>query len=296
MGKKELIAETGAGMHGTATATVGAMLWLPVKVFMWAKDIERQAMNVERIKMLGAEIVSVQEGSKTLKDAVNAAMKYRTNNLDEGYYLLWSALWPHPYPTIVWHAQSVVGRETKKQFKKLSWNDLPDVVCACVGWWSNAIGIFSWFVDDNEVQLVGVEAGGQWISSLGEHAARIAWQEWTIWVIQWYKSYFLQDEAWNMQETSSISAWLDYAGIGPEHAYLHALWRTQYVSATDTEVMDAFNLLAQQEWILSALESAHAVAYAIKQAPTMSVDQTIIINLSWRWDKDLHTIIAQWNI
>jgi tryptophan synthase beta chain len=219
-------------------------------------------------------------------------MKYRTNNLDDGYYLLWSALGPHPYPTIVGHSQSIVGRETKKQFKELSWKELPDIVCACVGWWSNAIGIFSWFVGDKSVELVWVEAAGQWLSSLWEHAARIAGQQGTIGVIQWYKSYFLQDEAWNMQETSSISAWLDYAGIWPEHAHLHVLGRATYVAATDDEVMDAFNLLAQQEWILWALESAHAVAYAIKHAPTMSTDQTIVINLSWRGDKDLHTIIA----
>lgn len=291
MWKKELIAETWAWMHGTATATVGAMLWLPVKVFMWAKDIERQAMNVERIKMLGAEIISVEEWSQTLKDAVNAAMKYRTNNLDDWYYLLGSALGPHPYPTIVWYSQSIVWKEVKKQFKELSWQILPDLVCACVWWGSNAIGIFSAFVDDKAVKLIWVEAWWQWVSTLWEHAARIDWQQWTVWIMQWYKSYFLQDKVWNMMETSSISAWLDYAWIWPEHAYLHSLWRAQYVSATDEEVMNAFNLLAQKEWILSALESAHAVAYAIKQSQNMNPSQNIIVNLSWRWDKDLHTIL-----
>lgn len=291
MWKTELIAETWAWMHGTAVATVWAMLWFPVKVFMWAKDIERQKMNVERIKLLWAEVISVDEWSKTLKDAVNAAMKYWTNNLASSYYLLWSALWPHPYPTIVKEAQSVVWREAKKQFAALTWKNLPDIVCACVWWWSNAIGIFSAYVDDSEVELIWVEAWWHDTKKLWNHAARIDGVWGSEWIMQGYKSLFLQDKHGNMAHTSSISAWLDYAGIWPEHAYLHSIQRVSYTSVSDNQVLDAFDTLARTEWILSALESAHALAYALEKAPTMSPDQHILINLSGRWDKDLHTIL-----
>ncbi len=290
MGKKFLIAETWAWMHGVSTATVAAKFGMTAKVFMWSVDVARQAMNVQKMELMGTDVISVQDGTKTLKDAVTAALKYRMNNLSDSYYLLWSALWPYPYPHIVRESQSVVGKECLQQFEQVAHKKNPDYIMACVWWWSNAIGIFAPYLDNHDVKLIGVEAA--WISKdhKWKHAVRITWQWAHNGIYHGYKSIFLQDDSWNIAHTHSVSAWLDYPWIGPEHAFLADAWRVSYESATDEEVMDAFALTAHKEWILSALESAHALAHAYKVAPTFSKDTTILVNLSGRGDKDLHTV------
>jgi tryptophan synthase beta chain len=292
MGKTELIAETGAGMHGTATATVGAMLDMKVKVFMGEEDTIRQKANVDRMRLLGAEVVAVKTGTRTLKDAVNEAIKYFMSRMDSAYYLLWSAVWPYPYPKIVRISQSIVGTEAKGQFTALTGKTHPDYALACVGGGCNSIGLFSAFIDNPNVELIGVEAGGRSIGTMGEHAARMTGVGWACGVFHGYKSYFLQYQEGNIAPTHSISSGLDYPGIGPEHAYLHDSGRVHYVSASDQEVIDAFLLLARKEWILAALESSHALAHAFKLAPTLSSDETLLVNLSGRGDKDLHTIFT----
>lgn len=291
MDKSTLIAETWAGMHGVSVSTVGAMLDLKVKVFMGEEDTHRQKMNVEKMKLLGAEVIPVTTWSRTLKDAVNASMKYRLDHTQDVYNLIWSALWPHPFPSIVREAQSIVWEETKQQFKNMTSIDLPNYIIACVGGWSNAIGIFASFLEETSVQLIWVEAWGRSIQSHGEHAARVEWIGAEIGIFHWYKSYFLQHDDGNIASTHSVSAGLDYPGLGPEHAYLHDIQRVQYTSASDKEVMHAFQVCAHTEGILPALESAHAVAYALKLAPALSSEKHMIINMSWRWDKDLHTVI-----
>src|SRR5215217_2806621 len=285
MGKTRIIAETGAGQHGVATAAVCAMLGIECVVYMGTKDIERQKPNVFRMRLLGAEVRGVPSGSQTLKDAVNEAMRDWVTNPDS-YYLLGSALGPHPYPTMVRDFQSVIGQEARQQIQQAA-GRLPDVVIACVGGGSNAIGIFSGFMPDAQVDLRGVEAGGRG-KALGEHAARFSGGQ--LGVFQGTRSYVLQDEDGQISLTHSISAGLDYAAVGPEHAMLHDDERAFYTSASDEEALAAFQTLSRLEGIIPALESAHAVAEAVKLAPTMDHNQIILVNLSGRGDKDIFTV------
>jgi tryptophan synthase beta chain len=285
MGKTRIIAETGAGQHGVATAAVCAMLGIECIVYMGSKDIERQKPNVFRMRLLNAEVRAVTSGSQTLKDAVNEAMRDWVTNPDS-YYLLGSALGPHPYPTMVRDFQSVIGREARAQILDAA-GVLPDVVVACVGGGSNAIGIFHGFLGDEKVDLRGVEAGGRG-KALGEHAARFSGGQ--LGVFQGTRSFVLQDDDGQIATTHSISAGLDYAAVGPEHAQLHDEERAFYTSASDEEALEAFQLLSRLEGIIPALESSHAVAEAIKLAPTMAKDQVLLVNLSGRGDKDIFTV------
>ncbi|HEU5087317.1 MAG TPA: tryptophan synthase subunit beta, partial [Roseiflexaceae bacterium] len=285
MGKTRVIAETGAGQHGVASATVCALLGIECVVYMGTDDMERQKPNVFRMRLLGADVRGVASGSRTLKDAINEAMRDWVTNPDS-YYLLGSALGPHPYPSMVRDFQSVIGREARAQFQEAV-GGLPDVVIACVGGGSNAIGMFSGFVDDEQVDLRGVEAGGRG-AALGEHAARFSGGR--PGVLQGTYTYVLQDEDGQIGLTHSISAGLDYAAVGPEHAMLHDTERAFYTSVNDEQALAAFQTLSRTEGIIPALESAHAVAEAIELAPTMRPDQTILVNLSGRGDKDIFTV------
>ncbi|MDW8148750.1 MAG: tryptophan synthase subunit beta [Roseiflexaceae bacterium] len=285
MGKTRIIAETGAGQHGVATATVCALLGMECVIYMGVDDMARQQPNVFRMRLLGAEVRGVASGSRTLKDAINEAMRDWVTNPDS-YYLLGSALGPHPYPTMVRDFQSVIGREAREQILAAT-GRLPDVVLACVGGGSNAIGIFHAFLSDEGVALRGVEAGGRGITP-GNHAARFAGGR--PGVLQGTYTYVLQNDDGQIELTHSISAGLDYAAVGPEHALLHDQGRATYTTADDEEALDAFQTLARLEGIIPALESAHAVAEAIKLAPTMRPDQIILINLSGRGDKDIFTV------
>lgn len=287
MGKQRIIAETGAGQHGVATATVCALLGMECVVYMGVDDMARQQPNVFRMRLLGAEVRGVESGSRTLKDAINEAMRDWVTN-PESYYLLGSALGPHPYPTMVRDFQSVIGREAREQMLAQV-GRLPDVVVACVGGGSNAIGIFHPFLDDPSVALRGVEAGGRG-STLGDHAARF--RAATPGVLQGTYSYVLQDADGQIALTHSISAGLDYASIGPEHAWLHDTGRATYTAADDEEALDGFVTLSRYEGIIPALESAHAIAEVIKLAPTLPPDQIILVNLSGRGDKDIFTAAA----
>jgi len=286
MGKRRIIAETGAGQHGVATAAVCAMLELECIVYMGAIDIERQALNVFRMRLMGAEVRAVSSGSRTLKDAINEAIRDWVTNVGDTYYLLGSVVGPHPYPMIVRDFQSVIGRETREQIL-VKYNRLPDYVVACVGGGSNAMGIFYPFLDDKEVKLIGVEAAGKGLST-GEHAASLAAGR--VGVLHGAKSYVLQDECGQISETHSISAGLDYPGVGPEHSYLKDSGRASYVSVTDDEALAAFRQLCCTDGIIPALESAHAVAWAIGLAPSLDKEQTIVVNLSGRGDKDLDIV------
>jgi len=286
MGKTRIIAETGAGQHGLATATVAARFGMSCRVYMGEVDVLRQATNVFWMRQLGAEVVSVCDGTRTLKDAVNAALKDWMWNAGGTYFLLGSALGPHPYPTIVRDFQSVVGREVRAQILERE-GRLPDLLIACVGGGSNSIGLFHAFLDDPSVEMVGVEAGGEGIES-GRHAARFRGGR--VGVVEGYKSYFLQDDDGRIRPTHSISAGLDYAGVGPELAFLADRGRVRFVYATDGEVIAAFQRLARAEGLLAALESAHAVAYAIRVAPSLPRDRIIVVNLSGRGDKDIFII------
>jgi len=285
MGKRRIIAETGAGQHGVATATVCALLGMECVVYMGVDDMARQQPNVFRMRLLGAEVRGVASGSRTLKDAINEAMRDWVTNPDS-YYLLGSALGPHPYPTMVRDFQSIIGREAREQILAAT-GRLPDVVLACVGGGSNAIGIFSAFIADEGVELRGVEAGGRG-TTLGDHAARFSGGR--PGVLQGTYTYVLQNDDGQIGLTHSISAGLDYAAVGPEHALLHDQGRAIYTTADDEEALDAFQTLARLEGIIPALESAHAVAEAIKIAPAMRPDQIILINLSGRGDKDIFTV------
>lgn len=290
MGKQRIVAETGAGQHGVGSATACALLGLDCVVYMGTVDIARQEPNVYRMKLLGAEVKPVESGSKTLKDAINEAIRDWVTNVGDTYYLLGSALGPHPYPTMVRNFQSVIGTEARRQILDAE-GRLPDYLIACVGGGSNAIGLFHPFLDDSDVQMIGVEAGGRGIAG-GEHAARFADPDRArIGVLHGTRSYVLQNADGQIMETHSISAGLDYASVGPEHAQLRDLERAGYTFATDNEALEAFHLLSRLEGIIPALESAHAVAGAIKLAPTISKDQIIIVNLSGRGDKDLDTVI-----
>ena len=286
MGKTRIIAETGAGQHGLASATVAAKFGMECIVYMGAVDVARQRPNVFCMEQLGAKVISVEYGNKTLKDAVNAALKDWIENVSNSYYLLGSVVGPHPYPSITKYFQSVVGREVRKQIKKQE-GRMPDVVIACVSGGSNAMGIFSGFLKEKHVRLIGVEAGGRG-KGVGENALRF--DKKSIGVVQGYKSYFVQDEDGQLLPTHSISAGLDYAGVGPEIAYLHTTKRVEMTSATDKEALAAYQMLAKTEGIIPALESAHAVAAAIKQALTLSKDKIIVVNLSGRGDKDLFIV------
>jgi tryptophan synthase beta chain len=292
MGKKRIVAETGAGQHGVASATAAALLGLECVVYMGSVDIARQEPNVFRMKLLGAEVRPVESGTKTLKDAINEAIRDWVTNVRDTHYLLGSALGPHPYPTIVREFQSVIGREAREQML-MDAGRLPDTVIACVGGGSNAIGVFSGFVNDGGVELIGVEAGGSGISS-GKHAARFGdATKARVGVIHGTRTYVLQDEDGQIAETHSVSAGLDYAAVGPEHAMLRDTERAFYTSATDEEALNAFQTLCHTEGIIPALESSHAVAEVIKRAPTMRKDQVILVNLSGRGDKDLNTVIKE---
>lgn len=286
MGKKRVLAETGAGQHGVATATAAALMDMECTVYMGREDTERQALNVFRMELLGAKVVAVESGTKTLKDAVNEALRQWTANVNDTYYVLGSVMGPHPYPEMVRDFQSVIGKEVKAQMLEKE-GRLPDVVMACVGGGSNAMGLFYDFIPDKEVQLIGVEAAGRGVNT-AQTAATIA--RGSLGIFHGMKSYFLQDEYGQIAPVYSISAGLDYPGIGPEHAALYDSGRAQYVSATDDEAVAAFSYLSRTEGIIPAIESAHALAYAQKLAPTLPKDKIIIVNVSGRGDKDVAAI------
>lgn len=286
MGKKRIIAETGAGQHGVATATVAALMDMECVVYMGKEDTERQALNVFRMELLGAKVVAVESGTKTLKDAVNEALRSWTANVNDTYYVLGSVMGPHPYPEMVRDFQRVIGQEVKAQLLAKE-GRLPDVVMACVGGGSNAMGLFYDFIPETGVQLIGVEAAGRGIDT-EETAATI--NRGSLGIFHGMKSYFLQDEYGQIAPVYSISAGLDYPGIGPEHAHLYDTGRAQYVAITDDESVQAFSYLSKTEGIIPAIESAHAVAYAMKLAPTLAKDKIIVVNLSGRGDKDVAAI------
>ena len=288
MGKTRITAETGAGQHGVATATMAALFQRECEVFMGSVDVERQALNVFRMKLLGTKVTAVDAGSKSLKDALNEALRDWIATVGNTYYLIGTAAGPHPYPMIVRDFQSVIGREARKQIMQKE-NRLPDVLVACVNGGSNAIGLFYPFIKDANVKLVGVEAAGLGLNTPA-HAATIT--AGSIGILHGNKTYLLQDELGQIRETHSIAAGLDYPGVGPELAYLNQTGRAQYVTVTDAEALDALKLLSETEGIIPALESSHAVAHAAKLAPTMHKDQVMIINLSGRGDKDMHTIMG----
>lgn len=286
MGKKRVLAETGAGQHGVATATAAALMDMECTVYMGREDTERQALNVFRMELLGAKVVAVESGTKTLKDAVNEALRQWTANVNDTYYVLGSVMGPHPYPEMVRDFQSVIGKEVKAQMLEKE-GRLPDVVMACVGGGSNAMGLFYDFISDKEVQLIVVEAAGRGVNT-AQTAATIA--RGSLGIFHGMKSYFLQDEYGQIAPVYSISAGLDYPGIGPEHAALYDSGRAQYVSATDDEAVAAFSYLSRTEGIIPAIESAHAIAYAQKLAPTLPKDKIIVVNVSGRGDKDVAAI------
>ena len=286
MGKRRIVAETGAGQHGVASATACALLGLECHVYMGAEDMDRQALNVFRMRLLGAEVLRVDAGSRTLKDAINEAMRDWVTNVSDTYYLLGSVLGPHPYPLMVREFQSVIGRESRAQILELA-GRLPDAIVACVGGGSNAIGMFDAFIDDPGVRLIGVEAGGEQIVR-GRHAARFAGG--SAGVLQGTRTFVLQDDDGNIELTHSISAGLDYAAVGPEHAWLRAVGRTEYAYVTDDDALQAFQTLARLEGILPALESAHAVAYAQRVARALGPSAIVLVNLSGRGDKDVNTV------
>jgi tryptophan synthase beta chain len=288
MGKKKVIAETGAGQHGVASATVAALLGLECKVFMGEEDTVRQQLNVFRMKLLGTEVIPVTSGSRTLKDAGNEALRYWVSNVEDTFYILGSAVGPHPYPMIVRDFQRIIGDEARSQILEAE-GRLPDAVIACVGGGSNAIGIFYPFVNDASVRLIGVEAAGKGVDT-EEHAATLT--KGTHGVFQGSMSYLLQDDYGQVKIAHSISAGLDYPGIGPEHAYLKDIERAEYFPITDAEALEALQFLSRTEGIIPALESAHAIAQLMKIAPAMSKDQIIILNLSGRGDKDVQAIMG----
>jgi len=288
MGKTRIIAETGAGQHGVATATVAARLGIECVVYMGAEDVQRQAQNVYRMKLLGATVVPVESGSRTLKDALNEALRDWVTNVDDTFYIIGTVAGPHPYPEMVRDFQTIIGREAREQVLR-SAGKLPDALIACIGGGSNAIGLFHPFIADEEVAIYGVEGAGHGIET-GQHSAPLC--AGSPGVLHGNRTYLMQDENGQIIETHSISAGLDYPGVGPEHALLKDLGRAQYVSVTDDEALQAFHDLTRIEGIIPALESSHALAYATKLAPTMSKDQILLVNLSGRGDKDMHTVAA----
>ncbi len=286
MGKKRIIAETGAGQHGVATATVCALFKIPCTIYMGAKDVERQAPNVFRMKLLGAEVKSVETGSKSLKNAINEAMRDWIGSAKDTYYLLGTVTGPHPYPTMVRDFHSIIGKEAKQQILEAE-NKLPDALVACIGGGSNSIGLFYDFIDDENVKLYGVEAAGKGLDGK-EHSSSIA--AGSVAVLHGNKTYFMQNDDGQIDDAHSISAGLDYPGIGPEHAYLHSIKRVNYVSATDEQALQAFQTLCKCEGLIPALESAHGIHFACELAAKMPKDKIIIVNLSGRGDKDIATV------
>lgn len=286
MGKPRVIAETGAGQHGVATATVAARLGLKCQVYMGSEDVRRQALNVYRMKLLGAEVIPVTSGSRTLKDAMNEAMRDWVTNIDDTFYIIGTVAGPHPYPELVRDFQCVIGREAREQCLTQA-GRLPDALVACVGGGSNAIGLFHPFLNDESVRMYGVEAGGHGIAT-GEHAAPLSAGQ--PGVLHGNRTYLMSDEAGQIIETHSVSAGLDYPGVGPEHSWLKDIGRVDYVDATDDEALHAFRELTRVEGIMPALESSHAVAYGMKLAASMSPEEIVVINLSGRGDKDIHTV------
>jgi tryptophan synthase beta chain len=292
MGKQRIIAETGAGQHGVASAAICSRLGLDCIVYMGEEDIRRQALNVYRMKLLGAEVVSVSTGSKTLKDAINEAMRDWVTNVTDSYYLIGSVIGPHPYPTMVRDFQSIIGEETKKEILEIE-NRLPDYLLACVGGGSNAIGLFYPFLEDKEVNLIGIEAGGKGVNT-DQHSATLVKGE--IGILHGTKTYIIQDEDGQIIETHSISAGLDYPGVGPEHSYLKDIERAEYVAATDDEALKALALTSKLEGIIPALEPAHALAHLEKLAPKLNSKDIIVVGLSGRGDKDIDTIMQNMSL
>ncbi|MSQ62875.1 MAG: tryptophan synthase subunit beta [Betaproteobacteria bacterium] len=292
MGKKRVIAETGAGMHGVASATVAARFGMQCVVYMGSEDVKRQAQNVYRMKLLGAEVMPVESGSRTLKDALNEAMRDWVTNVEDTYYIIGTVAGPHPYPMMVRDFQSVIGEECKLQMPELTGRQ-PDAVIACVGGGSNAMGIFYPYISDPNVRLIGVEAAGEGLAT-GRHAASLS--AGTPGVLHGNRTYLLQDANGQITETHSVSAGLDYPGVGPEHAWLKDHGRAEYVSVTDDEALAAFDKLCRLEGIIPALESAHAVAHAVRIAPSMPRDKTLLVNLSGRGDKDMQTVADRMGI
>ena len=292
MGKTRIIAETGAGQHGVATATVCAKLGLDCVVYMGEEDIRRQALNVFRMKLLGAEVISVDSGSKTLKDAINEAMRDWVTNVNDSYYLIGSVVGPHPYPMIVRDFQKIIGLETRKQILE-QMGKLPDYLIACVGGGSNAMGLFYDFIGDKEVRLVGVEAGGEGIET-GRHSSTIS--AGSIGVLHGSMSYLIQNDDGQIIETHSISAGLDYPGVGPEHSWLNDSERASYVSVDDSQALEGFKLMCELEGIIPALEPAHAIYYVSQLAPTLKKEQIIVMGLSGRGDKDMETVASEMNV
>ncbi len=286
MGKKRIIAETGAGQHGVASATVAARLGMECYVYMGEEDVRRQALNVYRMKLLGAEVIPVTSGSRTLKDAMNEAMRDWVTNVDDTFYIIGTVAGPHPYPKLVRDFQSVIGREARQQCLDMT-GQLPDALAACVGGGSNAIGLFHPFLDDESVKMYGVEAGGHGLDT-GEHAAPLSAGQ--PGVLHGNRTYLMQDENGQILHTHSVSAGLDYPGVGPEHSFLKDVGRVQYVAADDQQALAAFEALNTCEGIMPALETSHALAYTAELAPTMNADEIIIVNLSGRGDKDIHTV------
>ena len=287
VGKKRVIAETGAGQHGVATATIAARLGLECVVYMGADDVERQKMNVYRMQLLGATVVPVTSGSRTLKDAMNEAMRDWVTNVDDTYYVIGTVAGPHPYPQLVRDFQAIIGREARLQHLEKE-DKLPNALVACVGGGSNAMGLFYEFLNDKDVAMYGVEAGGLGIDT-GKHSAPL--NAGKIGVLHGNRTYLMADDEGQILETHSISAGLDYPGVGPEHSFLKDMKRVEYAVINDDEALDAFRTLTRTEGIIPALESSHAVAYGLKLAKTMTKDQSIIINVSGRGDKDLHTVM-----
>jgi len=288
MGKTRIIAETGAGQHGVATATVAARLGIECVVYMGEVDVARQEANVYRMRLLGAEVIPVTSGSKTLKDALNEAMRDWVANIDNTFYIIGTVAGPHPYPAMVRDFQSIIGREAREQIQEMT-NAMPDALVACVGGGSNAMGLFYPFLEDTDIELYGVEAAGDGLET-GNHAAPLCAGR--PGVLHGNRTYLMEDDNGQIIETHSISAGLDYPGVGPEHAWLKDMGRANYVAVTDAEALDAFHKLTRVEGIIPALESSHAIAYAMKLAKTMSKDQRILVNLSGRGDKDIHTVAA----
>jgi len=286
MGKTKLIAETGAGQHGLATAMIGALFGMETKIFMGVTDIERQSVNVHKMKLCGAEVIPIEGGTGTLKDAINDALRYWTAHVTDTFYLFGSACGPHPYPTVVKHFQSCIGKEARQQCLEQI-GRLPDTVVACVGGGSNAIGIFSGFIDDKNVRLIGVEAGGRSLSS-GKHAATLVVGR--VGILHGAKAYLLQDEEGQVYDTESVSAGLDYPAVGPEHCLLKDTGRAEYVAAEDNDVLDAFGLLSKTEGILPALEPSHALAFLCSQKGKLDAEQIVVVSLSGRGDKDISIV------
>ncbi|HUI26506.1 MAG TPA: tryptophan synthase subunit beta [Candidatus Kryptonia bacterium] len=288
MGKRRVIAETGAGQHGVATATVCALLGIECEVFMGSEDVQRQSLNVFRMKLLGAAVRSVTSGSRTLKDAINEALRDWVTNVEHTYYLVGSTMSAHPYPMIVRDFQSVIGIEARREIRRRE-GRVPDYLVACIGGGSNAMGLFYPFLDDAEVKMIGVEAGGEGLET-GRHAAAISGGQ--VGVLHGEKTYVLQDELGQIRTAHSISAGLDYPGVGPEHAYLKDSGRATYVAVNDRQAVDGLRLLCETEGIIPALESAHAIAYVAQLAPTLAREQIVLVNLSGRGDKDMNTVAA----